>query len=110
VGLVFAGDSGVARGTIPVRWHYVSPRVALGWDPFGDGKTALRAAAGVFYGSVGGKMKDVECDLQLRALRARAHVSEHCFVDQCDPYPYLYNPKNAQLFSNSNEEAKREPV
>jgi hypothetical protein len=29
--------------------HLLGPRVALAWDPFGNGKTAVRAAFGTFY-------------------------------------------------------------
>ena len=32
----------------------VSPRVGVVWDPFGDGRTAIRAAGGIFYGSISG--------------------------------------------------------
>jgi hypothetical protein len=52
LGLLFAGDSGVPRGVVDTKLHHVSPRVGISVDPFGDGKTAIRAGAGIFYGSV----------------------------------------------------------
>jgi hypothetical protein len=54
MGQLFYGDPGVERGVIPVSWTHVSPRVGIVWDPFGDGKTSIRAAGGVFYGSISG--------------------------------------------------------
>ena len=54
VGLLFYGDPGVERGVIPTAWNHVSPRVGIVWDPFGDGKTAVHAAGGLFYGSISG--------------------------------------------------------
>jgi hypothetical protein len=53
-GLLFVGDQGVARGIITTKFHHVAPRIGFAWDPFGDGKTALRAAAGIFYGTTSG--------------------------------------------------------
>jgi len=53
-GQLFYGDPGVERGVIPTAWNHISPRVGLVWDPFGDGKTSVRAAGGIFYGSISG--------------------------------------------------------
>ncbi len=53
-GQLFYGDPGVERGVIPTSWSHVSPRVGIVWDPFGDGKTSIRAAGGIFYGSISG--------------------------------------------------------
>jgi len=68
-GELFPGDPGVTRGTVPVRYHHVSPRVGLAWDPFGDGKTAVRAAAGVFYGSVSGNEWNATSNFEPYAIR-----------------------------------------
>jgi hypothetical protein len=54
VGQLFYGDPGVERGVIKTAWNHLSPRVGIVWDPFGDGRTAIRAAGGIFYGSISG--------------------------------------------------------
>ena len=68
-GALFDGDPGVTRGIVPVRWHHVSPRVGLAWDPFGNGKTSVRAAAGVFYGSVSGNEWNTVTNFEPSAIR-----------------------------------------
>ena len=53
-GLVFPGDTGVGRGIISTKPFHVSPRFGFAWDPFKDGKTSVRGAAGMFFGTVAG--------------------------------------------------------
>jgi outer membrane receptor protein involved in Fe transport len=54
VGALFYGDPGVERGGIPTSYTHFSPRLGFAWDIFGDGKTSLRGAFGIFYGSISG--------------------------------------------------------
>jgi hypothetical protein len=48
-GLLFPGDPGVPAGITPVDYHEFMPRIGLAWDPFGKGRTAIRAGYGIFY-------------------------------------------------------------
>jgi outer membrane receptor protein involved in Fe transport len=48
-GLVYPGDPGVPRGTYATDKNNISPRLSAAWDPFGTGKTSVRAAWGIFY-------------------------------------------------------------
>lgn len=55
VGLVYPGDTGVPRGTYDTDKNNFAPRLALTWDPTGDGRTSVRAAWGIFYDSIAGQ-------------------------------------------------------
>ena len=54
-GLIYPGDPGVPRGIVPTDKNNVAPRLALAWDPTGDGRTSIRSAFGVFYDALAGQ-------------------------------------------------------
>ena len=54
-GLVYPGDPGVPRGIVPTDKNNVAPRIAVAWDPLGDGRTSIRSAVGVFYDALAGQ-------------------------------------------------------
>ena len=64
IGQLFYGDSGVERGVISTPWNHISPRAGVVWDPFGDGRTAIKAAAGIFYGSISGNQWNTMTNFQ----------------------------------------------
>jgi hypothetical protein len=51
-GLVFPGDSGIARGLSPTQWGNISPRIGVAYSP--NEKTSLRASWGLFYNAFQG--------------------------------------------------------
>jgi len=113
LGMLFPGDKGVPRGVVDTRYHHVSPRVGLAWDPFGDGKTAVRAGAGLFYGSVAGNEWNQPGNAQPFAVR-QTFPNINSFANPYAPtmvngatssfpngdtFPYTYNPASPRFLS-----------
>ncbi len=49
-GLLFAGDPGIeGKQGVKNRYNQFAPRLGVAFDPKGDGKTSVRASAGMFY-------------------------------------------------------------
>ncbi len=99
-GLLVVGDPGVGRGIVSTPLGHFSPRLGLAWDPFGNGKTSVRAAAGLFYGSVSGNEWNSTSNFQPFAVRQQfPNVTSltnpyGALPGGVSPFPYFYSPKS----------------
>ena len=56
-GLSYPGDPGfIGKTGEQNQWNLFAPRVALAWDPAGDGKMVIRAGFGISYDYVAGEL------------------------------------------------------
>jgi Carboxypeptidase regulatory-like domain len=107
LGLLYPGDSGITRGIVGLRLHHFSPRVGIAFDPFGNGRTSVRAAAGVFYGSVSSNswgQSGSYLPFAIRQVFSSIASLTNVYGDKAsfpngDPFPYYYSPSNARFIS-----------
>jgi Carboxypeptidase regulatory-like domain len=99
LGALFPGDSGIGPGVSPDRFDRISPRIGFAYDPFGDGKTSIRAAYGIF--------SDTLRPVALNTNQTNQPFSYGQTTGEAPPSnevplsnPYLYSPQTLQLLLN----------
>ena len=96
-GFTYPGDSGFpGNAGINSQLGHFEPRLGIAWDPFGDGKTAIRAGAGIAYDFM---RQDVHWNTESAAPFRISVVRLGIRLDDPwanypggDPFPYTYNP------------------
>ncbi len=77
-GLLFPGDPGISRGIVKTDVNNIAPRLGFAWDPRGDGRMAVRAGAGIFYGSITGNEWNTTADNQPFTVRQSFPTVRRC--------------------------------
>ncbi len=112
-GLLFPGDPGISRGIVKTDTNNLAPRLGVAWDPTGNGLMSVRAAGGVFYGSITGNEWNTTADNQPFTVR-QSIPTVFTLSDPyrnlpggVGPFPFEYNPASprftfpAQVFGPS---------
>src|SRR5256714_1912218 len=101
VGALFFGDPGVERGGIPTSHTHFSPRIGFAWDVRGDGKTSIRGAFGIFYGSISGNEWNTMTNFQPFSTRLTfTNINQKTNAAGVPLGASLVNPYNAFVGGN----------
>ena len=105
LGLVFSGDHGIPDGIAHTPFDTFSPRVGFAYDAFGNGRTAIRGAYGVFYAAI--DQVSVSNNLVQQPYSRSVTVSNtpnlvNPFYPGTDPFPFTPDPANATFLTGAN--------
>lgn len=103
LGLLSSGDPGVPDGIRHTSYTKFAPRVGFAYDVFGNGKTSIRGAFGIFYSanheSLWENLEQQPFTLDVVANKTPNLVNP--YSPSPDPFPYVIDPQNPRFTSGA---------
>lgn len=96
LGVLASGDPGVPDGILHTSYKKFAPRVGFAYDPFGNGKTSVRGAYGIFFSAT---QEDYAGNLVQQPFSLVITVNKTPnlstpYAPAADPFPYTVNLSN----------------
>lgn len=96
IGVLFSGDAGVPDGVLQTTWTKFAPRLGFAYDVFGNGRTSIRGAWGMFYSAVPASFYSSLLSPLYNVSVALTDTSTFAnpYGTSTDPFPFTPNLKN----------------
>jgi hypothetical protein len=114
IGMLFPGDPGVPVGGAFTPNNHASPRVGFAYDPYGNGKTVIHGAGGLFFGAVSGNEWEFPSNYAPYAVRNSGYTKvtslTHPYSNDPTEFPTGTNPYPNLLFNYKTKTAAFLPL
>jgi len=114
VGMLFPGDPGVPVGGVHTADNHFSPRLGFAYDPFGNGKTVIHGAGGLFFGGISGNEWEFPSNYAPYAVRNSGYSKvtslTHPYSNDPTEFPGGTNPYPNLMFNYKSKAATFLPL